>query len=440
MDIDLNVSNYSIDDLKRFFNVNPAVKVDEVLLNQKMMELQDRIIISENVTNEFKRNFNHFLNDATNILLKSLHAEDATQERKLDNLEINQTQIPIKTPNPNPDTNVGTILNPLSNHQPLETTYISNSKPLQYTHFNSNYILNTRYRDDFFNTTPNNCTFTLPVTIKNVISITLSAMQYPNVMWSFSSVTHTNQIYIREDTTNNEGIVVLPEGNYTFITMPDALTKAINEQIIGLSGPNRFTVTIDLASRRTTISNSTYTFIMKIITPYPNKLGVNCLLDNYNYTFKKGGDDPKTKIRPSDVYGSLGFLLGYRELVYTNQQSYTSESIFEQDRFHYVYFALNDYVGNSNKTNIGILPYSVLNQNILALIPITSPDYTTTFADGSTYIFRTRNYNGPVNINKLSIKLINPTGELADIHRCEFTFCLQVKSIANMTVPYSYTD
>jgi hypothetical protein len=36
MDIDLNVSNYSIDDLKRFFNVNPAVKVDEVLLNQKI--------------------------------------------------------------------------------------------------------------------------------------------------------------------------------------------------------------------------------------------------------------------------------------------------------------------------------------------------------------------------------------------------------------------
>ena len=79
MDIDLNVSNYSIDDLKRFFNVNNAMKLDEVLLHQKMMDLQDKIIISENVNNEFKRNFNHFLNDATNILLKSLHAEDAMQ-------------------------------------------------------------------------------------------------------------------------------------------------------------------------------------------------------------------------------------------------------------------------------------------------------------------------------------------------------------------------
>ena len=98
MDIDLNVSNYSIDDLKRFFNVNPAVKVDEVLLNQKMMELQDRIIISENVTNEFKRNFNHFLNDATNILLKSLHAEDAMQERKLDNVEFNPTHPIVHIP------------------------------------------------------------------------------------------------------------------------------------------------------------------------------------------------------------------------------------------------------------------------------------------------------------------------------------------------------
>jgi len=47
MDIDLNVSNYSIDDLKQFFNLNNTVKVDEPLLHRKMLELQDRIIISE---------------------------------------------------------------------------------------------------------------------------------------------------------------------------------------------------------------------------------------------------------------------------------------------------------------------------------------------------------------------------------------------------------
>ena len=50
MDVDLNVSNYSIEDLKRFFNVNN--NFDESLLQEKMMQLQDKIIISENVNNE----------------------------------------------------------------------------------------------------------------------------------------------------------------------------------------------------------------------------------------------------------------------------------------------------------------------------------------------------------------------------------------------------
>ena len=457
MDPDLNINNYTIGDLKSFFKINLKRDYTNEELNKKVSEMELVISLLPDTSQKFKTL--DFIEQAKQILYKKDYESEEEEpgqgqgqgpgpvqtynpnsfKSNLINKNENTTQIPIKMPDANPETNVGTILTPLSNHQPLQTTYISNTKPLQYDHFITNYTFNTRYRDNFYNTTTNNCTFTLPITLKNVISISLSALQYPNVMWSFTNSIRTTQIYIKEDTTNNEAVVVIPEGNYDFITMPPVLEKAINEQVIGLSGPNRFSVKIDFASHQTTISNSTYTFSMGIITHY-NILEIACKTDNSNYLFKDTNDDPKTKIRPEELYNTLGYLLGYREFVYTNQQSYTTESIFESTRFHYVYFALNDYVGNYNTTNVGIFPNSVVNKNILALIPITSPDYTTTFADGSTYIYRTRNYNGPVNIKKISIQLFNPVGQLAVIHNCEYAFCLQVKTIANMTKPYSYND
>jgi len=259
-------------------------------------------------------------------------------------------------------------------------------------------------------------------------------MQYPNVMFTFSNNNHTTQIYIHEDTTDNKGIVTIPEGNYDTTSFPTILQDAINQQIIGPLGPNRFTVKISQYTNFTTISNSTYTFSMEIVTYYPKKLGENCVTDPRI----NDASATKQKIQPSDLYCSLGYMMGYREISYSNSMSYTSVSCFQLEKYNYIYFALNDYVGNQNINNIGIFPQSVLDQNILALVPISSPEFTTTFSDGSTYIYRTRNYNGPVNIKKISVQLINPMGQLADIHLCDYTFCLQIQTVANMTVKSKY--
>jgi hypothetical protein len=89
---------------------------------------------------------------------------------------------------------------------------------------------------------------------------------------------------------------------------------------------------------------------------------------------------------------------------------------------------------------VAIFPQVMLDEDILALIPISSEIFTTTFSDGSSYIYRTRNYNGPVDINKISIKLINPMGQIADIHDTDYTFCLQIERIADITKKYIYKE
>jgi len=432
--IDLNKDNYSIGELKKFFKLSKNYKNEE--LNKKITEMTTIINSLPDIDYKHQETLD-FINQSKQILIKKEENKPDTNNNNKYNDEFNNTtQIPLKNPLPNPNSNVGQIIDLNSNHYPMETTYIENDSPLKYDRFIKNYVINTRYRDDYFGTSSNNCTFTFPIILKNVISMTLSALQYQNVMFSISNSNHTNQIYIHEDTTNNEGVVIMPEGNYSYLEFPSIMATAINEQIIGSSGPNRFSVSINPNTHFVIISNSTYTFTMEIITLFPKKIGINC--DDKDFTFIPAENDPKKFPIPEQMYNSLGYMMGYRKTVYSNKMSYQSESLYQSERYKYVYFIVNDYAGKQTQNTVGIFPGSTLDQDILGLIPISSEIFTTTFSDGSTYIYRTRNYNGPVDISKISIQLVNPMGQLADIHQTDFTFCLQIETISDMTKKFIY--
>ena len=447
--IDLNIDNYSIGELKSFFKLPPNYTNTE--LNKKVSEMET--VVSSSAESEYKYETLYFITQAKQILTKDEQPEETqetiqynsynsnSQNSKLYNINENKniTQIPLKNPPPNPNSNVGKILNPGSNHQSMETTYIENDSPLKYNRFIKNYVLNTLYRDNYFGTSSNNCTFTFPTTIKNVISMSLSALQYQNVMFTISNSNHTDQIYIRENTTKNKGVVTMPEGTYSYLEFPTILANAINQQILGPSVPPRFSVSINPNTHYTTISNSTYTFSMEIIKHnILKKLGINSNTNDYDLPFSIGSNDAKNILQPEVFFNSLGYIMGYRKLDYMNKMSYTSESVYQSERYKYIYFAVNDYVGNQTKNTIAIFPELMLDEDILALIPISSEQFLTTFTDGSTYIYRTRNYNGPVDISKISIQLINPMGEIADIHDTDFAFCLQIETIADMTKKFVY--
>jgi len=267
----------------------------------------------------------------------------------------------------------------------------------------------------------------------NVISIVLSGLQFPNFMFSFSKSKKTNQIFIHEDVTDNEAMVSIPSGNYNVMNFPGVLEKAINEQVVGSytpAGPNRFTVSISPYTFFTTISNSTYTFTMITNFTLYNDDPDNFVCPNvYSTRYFKSEPDIKDGTRPEQYFNSLGWLIGYRLTVYEGLQSYTSEGPFDNQFADYIYFTLNDYVNNQTANTYGVLGGSILDANILGVIPITTPYFTSTFDNNSNFIYKTRNYTGPVNIAKINIQLINEFGEQINLHNSDFAFCLQVTSI-----------
>jgi hypothetical protein len=130
----------------------------------------------------------------------------------------------------------------------------------------------------------------------------------------------------------------------------------------------------------------------------------------------------------------MGYLMGYREIYYSGKTSYTTESIFNNVYSNYLYFVLDDYTGSQTTSNtFGILGKGVLSQGILGVIPISSGVYTTTFDNNSNYIYKKREYFGPVNISRISVKILNQKGNLVNFHGTDFSFALQVKTIYNLT-------
>ena len=159
---DLNINNYTQDDLYDVFDLNNGYSHDE--LNSKISKTILNVI-NKNHTKEYKQKMLLFINSA----------KDRLQIK--DNLDNNNSKILSEII----DTKIGDIIktynnfnhNPLQ-HQRVKTTTIN---PYQEKTVTINYIFNTQFRNDFLNSIPQQCVFNLPEPINNVVQLKLLSIQ-----------------------------------------------------------------------------------------------------------------------------------------------------------------------------------------------------------------------------------------------------------------------
>jgi hypothetical protein len=429
--LDLDIKNYSVDDLINFFKLDNNYNSEELEERYKALNVN---ILKSTKSLQYKYDLINFINNGKTILLKNVIDEN---EEVIKQIKKDKTNVEDEYEDP-----VGKIINPLTSHPSLQRQKInpksSNSYNISTT--TTNYIFNTLYRDNYFNTISNNCSFTLPFSIKNVTAISLSGIQIPNVSNTFSNDKETNQLFIHEDTTGIEGIVILPDGNYTSTQFPAILESAINIQLLG-STPNRFTVSLNQYTQKITIANSTNTFTMNILTKEYNPVSRErfCL---YNTVFNTNATDTdkKTGVNPSDYAYTMGYIIGYRQVLYSGLKSYTAESVYQDTLQDYYYFELNDYTDYQFNTTVGVFPTGFLGSNIIAVLPITTPKYTSSFDNNANFIYKTRNYAAPINLKKISIKMISPQGELVNLQQVDFSFCLQITTLYDNIRSFNVQD
>ena len=406
MDIDLNISNYSIDDLKCFFNLNS--KFNEEVLHKKMTELQDKIIISENVNNEFKRNFNHFLNDATTILIKSLHVKDAIQERKLDNVEINSTHPIVHIPK-----------------EPFMYTQSSQAfqgvvNPLERRIITKILSIDSAFRSSPSTTTSNNFVFQLQTPLHNVISMNLVALELPRLWYSISSQLFNNifKITLKQMTSLPDVsiIITLPDGNYTNMELMSIIYNYFNNSTIGLNY---------LGFNINSINSKSFF--------YMNDVGIS----------ENSSTDFYYELDFSEDYSGFGNYLGFNKPYYKVTKANTYADVFFQSPSYtyygyiigesscglvdnYIFVIVNDFNYNhETNTIVSQTPEGFIGDNVLGRITLDiSPD-NLLINNSSDKIFKKRDYFGPVRIRQLEIKLINKYNKIIDLLNNNFSFALE---------------
>ena len=423
---DLDINNYNTNDLLNFLKLTSVYDLNDI--EQKTNEMTNELLFSNSSSSssndkKYKTDIINFIKLAKDVLISTYN-------------DI-QNEIEIKKDNKfGKDNNLGRIINPLSVHQALQYHSIPNKSAVAYKHntIKSIYVFNTITRDNFFGTISSNCSFDLPIKLSNVISLSLSSIQIPNIMFTFSEKRGTVSLYIFENDTSVGETIIIPDGNYSRYdssgnsSMATTLENSIN-LVFNTYGTtlNRFQVVISDSTGRTTISNSSSNFSIKTLnetsnyfcSPYVNRINDSV--------------DSKISITPTQYVETLGYYLGFRETSYSNSNSYTSESVFNNKYSSYLYFAVNDYTGSQSASNTyAVLQNSSIADQILAVIPLSGPRFDFIFDNGSDFIYKKRDYFGPVDISKISIKLLNQIGEFVDLLESEYSFSLQVTTVYDL--------
>lgn len=310
----------------------------------------------------------------------------------------------IILPNPNTNTIVDNFPNSIA---PGNLNSIKRITQFQ------NINLNTCFRTNYFNSSSCNFQYSMPNEIKNIVSMRLASIEIPNAWYLFSHSKHNNifKIEIIVDNTITHYSIIIPDGNYD----SESLQNYLNSTYFCDSA-----LETHLQYIRFSIDNHTFKSQFEIIEDKYESCN-ECNPSNFKFTLLFSEDSN------SNCMNRFGWILGFRYPQYSNiDKRITSEALFDGAGDRYIYMSLTDYQYNNNGTNIIGFDKSSMDEDILAKIPMTNGKLSLVINEGNP-LTKTRRYNGPVNINKLQIKILDKFGEIIDLNNMDFSFTLEVE-------------
>ena len=130
-----------------------------------------------------------------------------------------------------------------------------------------------------------------------------------------------------------------------------------------------------------------------------------------------------------NIMNTLGWILGFRLARYLKiDEAIQSEGMYDGGGDRYVFFCLNDYQYSRNDENVVCFEDTSIDENILAKIPMINGKLSLIIDenDGCS-LTKTRTYNGPVNIRKLNIRVLDKFGEIIDLNHMDYSFTLELE-------------
>ena len=428
--IDTDILNYNYEELLSIFKLTNMKTIDSAKLERKLLNIKERFseeiyyfyfkaykillcIFQMNLDDNEQADF--FINKikkvrsfeafGTNELITLIkvyghdkgneRAKEREKERTHDLEQVNYGRSVL---------NIGNEGGPISNRYTYPVAPGNLNSIKRVTHI-QNLNMNSCFRANYKVTSSTDFQYIIPTEIKNVISIRLASIEIPNAWYFISQFKQNNTFTII--ILSDFYLITIPDGNYTAASITTYLNTTYFYQSTNTNDLQYIKFLIDPNSQKSSF---------QLITTAPIGILFTLLFSEENENKEK------------DKYhcnGTLGLILGFRLPIYYHiDSSIYSEGIFNSGNDRYLYVSLNDYQYNNNVLNIIGFEKSILDDYIIAKIPIINGSIS---FDINNPLTKTRRYNGPVNIRNFHIKLLDMFGQAIDLNYMDYSFTLEME-------------
>lgn len=226
----------------------------------------------------------------------------------------------------------------------------------------------------------------LDVPLKNVIDITLSSIEFPDIYYTISEKRKNNcfDFIFKGKRTK----ITLPNGNYN-------LESALSNIILQIK-----------------VISSSLTIVFSSTT---GKITF----------FSESSERFSLDFTSETIYDSLGKHLGFTDDYYDNVLNITGERIVDFRGDNYFFLKLNDYGRVGMKFN---------EDYVFSKVIAPSDKFTTLFDNQANFVCKTHVFRQPVDIYKLDIKILDLFGNCIDLLDMNFSMTLEVSIIYSSTL------
>jgi hypothetical protein len=471
-----NINEYSDKELEDMFDLVYPYQHQDILL--KKGELYEKVQTDMSIDRNTKDKITNFLDIVSNRLT-SIITKGITNSRIKPPDSFSQMTNYVE--------NVNNTHFIIKNKQRQQEAYSANSSdglnvgsdggappgiinPINHTTIKRALNIDSRFRPDYYKTSSSDQRITLPYKFENVINMRLASVEIPLTFYTICKSYGNNNFVVEwnpdsSGNYNNAVKVQIPDGNYT--TMYNGTLGASSiEAVINaeIQNPSQ----IVLKGGKTIFADPSFNLIYTVdqisgrsifavdSTGYPVDSSGVPLIDivavtasgynSFKIVMATGPSGEYNVSEPLPFF--LGWNLGYRLNVYKSgpglvqggsivyfPPAIVSEGICYIKGPQYIFLAIDDYNNNVNNYYVSAYSNSINNKNILARInmsAITHRDgiYQTGDEDGfSTQINRSRNYFGPVDIEKLRITLYDEYGRIVNLNNMDWSCALMFECV-----------
>jgi len=443
----LNSDSYSEIEIEELFNLKNVYNSKDIS-NAKNILVQ-QLTRTKDLGVEKQREIMFFIDTIANRVLNKVNNSDKITLPYENKIITQGTNFIIE----NPDRLAGKHSNFTNGRVTIDSTstppgYIN---PINVRTITQAISIDSRFRPNYYSTKSTNFSMVLPAIQRNVVALRVTAIELPLTYYAISkSQGNTTCLIINLETPTEGWVLTLPDGNYeqswADLSKAEAIETAMNSAIqtaqpVNIDENGVITPTSDPLL---TITDFTYSLdhisgrsIFSIPSEGSDKLPKG-------FTIRFNVDNTGSLNMDTSIQLRLGWQLGFRSAEYICQVHLPkteslciSEGICLVSGPRYGFLSIDDHQKNTGPAYMVAYGNSVLQNNIITRINLAALQnnvgiYQSSSDPGlSTQTNRTREYFGPVDIQRLHISLYDEFGRIIDLNNMDWSFGLAFEILYN---------